>query len=634
MMEGFNELLLKLRETHEREVEGWQVKVQELSNKKGCDTKRMEELFSRNQQMREQQRTLTENIKTLENRLRAGLCDRCTVTQEVAKRRQQEYEASQIQSLQHISILAGEMNNVKKDNKRLREEVRSLRAALEGQSEHSSSSTTPEVKPTRSPDLSPSVGPVSLITSAISRTSIQTADGGVAVKAEPDQRAEETQSEHRKLRGWNKIHFESYKPLSIAAPTPTSWKTEHNAARRTAADGRARSVDRLDQPPPMSHSMPPHLLLLKSIPHAASSSSSSSLTGGEMNPSRHVLHTPVPCRPRPVKGGPLSLPWPLSEAADWVTLAASTGNSLVVQPNPKPNPPRFPNLIPTSQHANHCSPSAQGRRQVLGHSWPRQSPPQPHPKEQTLVFRVRSLSEQDESQTKLQERKEMLPSYCRATAPEPQRALGEGLRDVNDLPLDLSDRGRSKSSQSVKDDKALPTQDGERGEESSDRDMRTNPSAHIPVRSSSSSSSSPSVPPSSTPPSSQQQQQNSGDHNHKSKEEEEKGDANGKTDQTNGKKVPVLTISLRPVVLLETLNSTLQKPESSSSNGKMSVTVDPGSSSDERDNDGGVSGSESSLGSKRKRTSLDTDTDRDSDTDDIQQEKIKVRVGPQERSPK
>lgn len=32
------------------------------------DTKRMEDLFSKNQQMKEQQRVLTENIKTLENR--------------------------------------------------------------------------------------------------------------------------------------------------------------------------------------------------------------------------------------------------------------------------------------------------------------------------------------------------------------------------------------------------------------------------------------------------------------------------------------------------------------------------------------------------------------------------------------
>lgn len=36
-------------------------------------------------------------------RLRAGLCDRCTVTEEFANRKQQEFEASQIQNLQRIS---------------------------------------------------------------------------------------------------------------------------------------------------------------------------------------------------------------------------------------------------------------------------------------------------------------------------------------------------------------------------------------------------------------------------------------------------------------------------------------------------------------------------------------------------
>ncbi|MED6234335.1 hypothetical protein ATANTOWER_027263, partial [Ataeniobius toweri] len=96
------------------------------------DTKRMEELFTRNQQMKEQHRLLTENIKTLENRLRAGLCDRCTVTQEVAKRRQQEYEASQIQSLQHISLLAGEMTNLRKENLKLKDDITNLRAMLDG----------------------------------------------------------------------------------------------------------------------------------------------------------------------------------------------------------------------------------------------------------------------------------------------------------------------------------------------------------------------------------------------------------------------------------------------------------------------------------------------------------------------
>lgn len=95
---------------------------------------------------------------TLLCRLRAGLCDRCSVTQEFAKRRQQEFEASHLQSLQHISLMgrftstessvvspalggvlicsctcftAGEMNTLKKENKRLKEENRVLTAALQ-----------------------------------------------------------------------------------------------------------------------------------------------------------------------------------------------------------------------------------------------------------------------------------------------------------------------------------------------------------------------------------------------------------------------------------------------------------------------------------------------------------------------
>ncbi|MGH0140746.1 UNVERIFIED_CONTAM: hypothetical protein FKN15_038134 [Acipenser sinensis] len=74
---------------------------------------------------------LHENVKLLENRLRAGLCDRCTVTQDVAKKKQQDYETSQLHSLQHITILVNEMNVLKKENKKLLEEVKNLRSMLE-----------------------------------------------------------------------------------------------------------------------------------------------------------------------------------------------------------------------------------------------------------------------------------------------------------------------------------------------------------------------------------------------------------------------------------------------------------------------------------------------------------------------
>ncbi|XP_008294345.1 RBBP8 N-terminal-like protein isoform X2 [Stegastes partitus] len=586
-MECFNDLLLKLREVHEREVEGWQGKVQELSNKKGCDTKRMEELFTRNQQMKEQQRLLTENIKTLENRLRAGLCDRCTVTQDVAKRRQQEFEATQIQSLQHISLLAGEINNLKKDNKRLRDEIRNLRAALEGPSNYSSSSSssTSEVKPNSSPELSPSSsGPVALVTiPAAGRAANQPADGDAAVKREVDQRAEE--SERRQLRGTNRSHLESYKPLQLSPSlTLPIWKVEPNTRER-----RSQGVE--DQ----RFSIPPHL-------KTSSSSSSSSSAGGDVKPSRHVLHAPVPCRPQPTKSSPVSLPWPLSESSEWVNMAAAGTNPLLHM-SPKLNLPRFPNLIPSSQHQSP-------RRPGFGSPWQKQSASQPPSKEPTVVFKLRGLTDFAESQITSPEKKES-PSSLKA-----ESVSGEAY----DGPLDLSDRGKSKSSQAAREDSPLDLQGGAKLQKSPDSDV--NP----PV-----SSPSPAVLPSSSCTVKQEPEPTS-DHNHKVPEQNE--EVNGKTDQSNGKKVPVLTISLRPVVVLETLNSALQKQESLSSNGKSSSPEDePESNSDEQDEDEGSSGRESSRGVKRKRTSVETDTNRHADSTNKNQEgKIKITARHDEKS--
>ncbi|XP_023257667.1 DNA endonuclease RBBP8-like isoform X3 [Seriola lalandi dorsalis] len=583
-MECFNDLLLKLRELHEREVDGWQVKVQELSNKKGCDIKRMEELFTRNQQMKEQHRLLTDNIKTLENRLRAGLCDRCTVTQEVATRRQHEFEASQIQSLQHISILAGEMNNLKKENKRLRDEIRNLRTALESHSDHSSnSSSVTEVKqPNSSPDLSPCSVPVALIAEATSRASNQPSDGDTAVKTERDQRREETK--HRQLRGMNRSHFEPYKSVPLSTLTLPSWKTEHSVTR----ERRSQSIERLDQ----RSSIPPQALLPKN---------SSSSTSGEVNSNRHVLHTPVPCRPQPIKSSPVTLPWPLSESSDWVSVAAA-GTSQLMQPSSKLNVPRFPNLIPISQHTN-------SRKQVFGSPWSKQSSPQPPVKDPTVVFRLRSLSEHVESQITPPDKKEIQPTKA-------EMVSGEELKEIYEGPLDLSDRGKSKSNQTPRDDSPSAVQVGEIVQKSPDKDVKTNTYAQVPV-SSPSHVAQPSSSSSSTPPIDQQEEEPTGDHNHKqvTKDQEQKEEVNGKTDQSSEKKVPVLTISLRPVVL-ETLNSALQKQEALSLNGKSSSPADEReSSSEEQGEDGSASGQESIQGRKRKRTSVETESNRDSDTD-------------------
>ncbi|XP_069727764.1 RBBP8 N-terminal-like protein [Phaenicophaeus curvirostris] len=129
--ESFAELLNKLKEIHEKEVQGLQSKLTELTTEKCRDAQRIEELFAKNHQLREQQKVLKENVKVLENRLRAGLCDRCMVTQELAKKKQNEYETSHFQSLQHIFILTNEMNRLREENKTLKEELKRLQSLEE-----------------------------------------------------------------------------------------------------------------------------------------------------------------------------------------------------------------------------------------------------------------------------------------------------------------------------------------------------------------------------------------------------------------------------------------------------------------------------------------------------------------------
>ncbi|XP_028308465.1 RBBP8 N-terminal-like protein isoform X2 [Gouania willdenowi] len=567
MMECFNDILLKLREVHEREVEGWQVKVQELSNKKGCDTKRMEELFTRNQQMKEQQRTLTENIKTLENRLRAGLCDRCTVTQEVAKRRQQEFESSQIQSLQHISLLATEMSNVKKENKRLREDIRNLKAALEDQNDQSKSNSVVEVKPQSSPERSPSSGPGAVLTAATGRSKEQSADGEVLVKSEAEHRAEEAEGRTPRGTGLNHLDYKQLLLPTLSASSP--GKMDHSVGRvreRRAPEGHGQ------------HSSIPPQPLLKNL--------SSSLSA-EVKPSRHVPYAPVPRHPQPIKASPLPIPWPLAESTDWVTLTA-VSSSPMIQTSPRIHLPHFPPLAPGD---HQLSP----RRPAFGSGWQKQSSGMT--KEPTVVFRLSALPDYTDVHTQSKPPEGKQSEWSKAG-----RTPGEGLRDAFDGPLDLSDQGKSKLSPTQRGNSPLALQSGSKAQKSPE--IYSSPEIPVTPPSPDHSFSSPSC----TPAAKLEQ---GSPRNHQEEDTDE-----GMDQSNNKKKVPVLTISLRPVVL-ESLNSALQKQESLSSNGKSSSPAkEPESSADAYVNKDSHTGQEVKQNCKRKR---ETESDRDSDAGSIHQ---------------
>ncbi|KAF1651419.1 DNA endonuclease RBBP8, partial [Aptenodytes patagonicus] len=125
----FKELWSKLKECHDKEVQG---KLLKFAFTEGClDAERLEEFYTKNQQLREQQKALHDTIKVLEDRLRAGLCDRCAVTEEHMRKKQQEFENIRQQNLKLITELMNEKNNLQDENKKITEQFQQLQKELE-----------------------------------------------------------------------------------------------------------------------------------------------------------------------------------------------------------------------------------------------------------------------------------------------------------------------------------------------------------------------------------------------------------------------------------------------------------------------------------------------------------------------
>ncbi|XP_060099885.1 DNA endonuclease RBBP8 [Heteronotia binoei] len=127
----FKELWSKLKECHDKEVKGLQLKVSKLKKERCLDAERLEEFYTKNQQLREQQKSLCDTITVLEDRLRAGLCDRCAVTEEHMKKKQQEFENIRQQNLKLITELMNERNNLQDENKKISEQLQQMQQKIE-----------------------------------------------------------------------------------------------------------------------------------------------------------------------------------------------------------------------------------------------------------------------------------------------------------------------------------------------------------------------------------------------------------------------------------------------------------------------------------------------------------------------
>ncbi|XP_046533914.1 RBBP8 N-terminal-like protein isoform X3 [Equus quagga] len=152
-MESFVESLNRLKDIHENEVLGLQNKLLELNSERCRDAQRVEELCAKNHQLREQQKALKENVRVLENRLRAGLCDRCMVTQELARKKQQEFENSLLQNLQHVFILTNELSRLQEENEALKEEVKRLQGPGDRPKSQGTEGASDPPSPLRLPSL-------------------------------------------------------------------------------------------------------------------------------------------------------------------------------------------------------------------------------------------------------------------------------------------------------------------------------------------------------------------------------------------------------------------------------------------------------------------------------------------------
>ncbi|KAK6292774.1 hypothetical protein J4Q44_G00362750 [Coregonus suidteri] len=126
----FRDLWGRLKDCHDSALQGLQTKVNKLKKERYLDAQRLEEFYSRHQQLREQHKTLQDTVTILEDRLRAGLCDRCSVTEEHMRKKQVEFEKGRQQNMRLIAELMTERNTLQDNNRKLSLELDRMKGSL------------------------------------------------------------------------------------------------------------------------------------------------------------------------------------------------------------------------------------------------------------------------------------------------------------------------------------------------------------------------------------------------------------------------------------------------------------------------------------------------------------------------
>ncbi|XP_054621315.1 DNA endonuclease RBBP8 isoform X4 [Dunckerocampus dactyliophorus] len=122
----FHALWKQLWECHQTGLQELEEKVSKLKKERNLDAQRLEVFYTRNQELKEQNKGLRDAISLLEDRLRAGECDRCSVLEENLK-------SSQHQREQIINKLKHERKCLEDENGKLCAELQKLKRCAEPQ---------------------------------------------------------------------------------------------------------------------------------------------------------------------------------------------------------------------------------------------------------------------------------------------------------------------------------------------------------------------------------------------------------------------------------------------------------------------------------------------------------------------